>query len=68
MSLGKEITGTVSFSSHRVKSTNKQQDMNVEVAFDHLDEVKWGNFYAIKLLFIHPPLPYYTLWKEASMY
>ena len=28
--------------------------MNVDVAFDHLDEVKWGNLSAMKLLFIHP--------------
>lgn len=54
MSLGKEITDTGPFSSHCIKRTNKQQDMNVDVAFDHLDEVKWGNLSAMKLLFIHP--------------
>ena len=54
MSLGKEITDTGPFSSHCIKRTNKQQDMNVDVAFDHLDEVKWGNLSTMKLLFIHP--------------
>lgn len=54
MSLGKEITDTGPFSSHCIKRTNKQQDMNVDIAFDHLDEVKWGNLSAMKLLFVHP--------------
>ena len=57
MSLGEEITGKVPLSSHCIEYIQSTRLMNVDVALDHLDEVKWGGFFTMKLLFIHPPPP-----------